>query len=50
MLNKVKEENLHAIIQKQEEKHWVRHPANAGHKQKKSLHDFRSHLHQTLKK
>jgi predicted metal-dependent HD superfamily phosphohydrolase len=49
LLNKVKEENLHVIIQKQEEKHWVRHPANSSHKQKKSLHDFRSHLHQSYK-
>jgi Family of unknown function (DUF5706) len=49
LLNKVKEENLHSIIQKQEEKHWVRHPANAGHKQRKSLHDLRSHLHHSSK-
>jgi Family of unknown function (DUF5706) len=49
LLNKVKEENLHAIILKQEEKHWVRHPANSSHKQKKSLHDLRSHLHQSLR-
>ena len=49
LLNKTKEENLHVIIQKQEEKHWVRHPANSGHKQKKSIHDLKNHLHHSLK-
>jgi predicted metal-dependent HD superfamily phosphohydrolase len=49
LLNNMKEENLHAIIQKQEEKHWVRHPANSGHKQKKSITDFRNHLHHSSK-
>ncbi len=49
LLSKTKEQNLHVIIQKQEEKHWVRHPANIGHKQKKSAHDLREHLHHALK-
>lgn len=49
LLLKSKEENLHSIIRKQEEKHWVRHPANSNHKQKKSLHELRDHLHHTSK-
>jgi hypothetical protein len=49
LLNKTKQDNLHTIIEKQEKKHWVRHPANAGQKQKKSAHELRNHPHRSIK-